>query len=189
MGPIYVLYQTTCKVNGKIYVGVHKTRNANDRYLGSGLHISAAIQKYGRESFEKKILAVFTTPLEAYAEEAKIVNEEFLQRDDVMNIALGGRGGILGEEIRVKMRESHIGLRHRNETRQNMSKRSKGENNPFYGKRHTGDTQRFSHQKNVRSVTIDGTTYASCKEAAKSLGVSPALVSKWIKWGKAVKAS
>ena len=37
----WIVYQTTCKVNGKIYIGVHKTEDPNtfDYYIGNGVDI------------------------------------------------------------------------------------------------------------------------------------------------------
>lgn len=45
------LYFTINKLNGKVYVGRHSSNTSEDRYLGSGIAITAAIKKYGRENF------------------------------------------------------------------------------------------------------------------------------------------
>ena len=55
----YIVYEITNKVNGKIYVGVHKTENLNDGYMGSGKNIKDAIKKYGIDNFDKKYLSIF----------------------------------------------------------------------------------------------------------------------------------
>lgn len=89
----YTIYQTTNLTNGKIYVGYHSTEDLNDRYLGSGKILNQAIDKVGAENFKREILYVFPTREEALQKEREIVNEEFLQRDDVYNIKLGGEGG------------------------------------------------------------------------------------------------
>ena len=38
---VYIVYCTTCTENGKIYIGVHKTKDPNifDGYIGNGLEI------------------------------------------------------------------------------------------------------------------------------------------------------
>ena len=51
----FYLYQIINKLNDKIYVGVHKTDNLNDGYMGSGKILNRAIKKYGVENFEKDI--------------------------------------------------------------------------------------------------------------------------------------
>jgi hypothetical protein len=89
----YYLYEVRCNLNGKIYVGVHKTKDLNDGYMGSGKVILAAIEKYGVENFTKTILEYFESKEAMYAREAEIVTEEFLARDDTYNLRRGGSGG------------------------------------------------------------------------------------------------
>ena len=89
----YYMYQITNKLNGKIYVGVHKTKDLNDGYMGSGKVIKRAIEKHGIENFEKVILETFEHAESMYAKEKEIVNDEFLAREDVYNLRRGGHGG------------------------------------------------------------------------------------------------
>lgn len=89
----YYMYQIKNKVNGKIYVGVHKTSNINDGYMGSGKVIRAAINKHGIENFEKTILETFANSEEMFKREKEVVTEDFLSRDDVYNLRRGGLGG------------------------------------------------------------------------------------------------
>lgn len=89
----YYMYQITNLVNNKIYVGVHKTKNFNDGYMGSGKVIKSAIKKHGILNFEKVILETFENSETMYLRESEIVNIGFLQRNDVYNIRCGGLGG------------------------------------------------------------------------------------------------
>lgn len=89
----YCIYQVTNLLNGKIYVGAHKTKNVNDHYMGSGKIILAAIKKYGRDNFSKTILEICDTPEQMYHREREIVNTEFIERLDTYNTKLGGIGG------------------------------------------------------------------------------------------------
>lgn len=89
----YLVYKTTNLVNGKIYIGKHETDNLNDGYLGSGNLLKLAIKKYGQENFKREILFECSTKEEMDAKESELVDEEFLKRNDVYNVKLGGSGG------------------------------------------------------------------------------------------------
>ena len=101
----YIVYETTNLINGKIYIGCHKTINPDkfDGYLGCGVlatqpwsyshpktHFQFAVKKYGPKNFLRKTLAIFDTLEEASNLERELVNEEYLSRDDVYNMILGG---------------------------------------------------------------------------------------------------
>lgn len=89
----YILYEIRNNLNGKIYVGVHKTKKLDDGYMGSGKVICAAIAKYGIENFTKRILEQFETSAAMFAREKEIVTDEFLLREDTYNLRRGGTGG------------------------------------------------------------------------------------------------
>lgn len=88
----YTVYKTTNLVNGKIYVGLHVTKDLDDDYLGSGKQIQAAIKKYGRANFKREYIKICETPEEMYNLEAEIVNEDFVKSSNTYNMKTGGTG-------------------------------------------------------------------------------------------------
>ena len=88
----YTVYKVTNLVNGKMYVGLHVTKNLDDEYLGSGKQIQSAVKKYGRENFKREYIKICETPEEMYNLEAEIVNEDFVKRTDTYNMKTGGTG-------------------------------------------------------------------------------------------------
>ena len=93
MNIYYTIYCTTNLINNKIYIGKHKTTDPYDDYLGSGLHITASIKKYGKENFSKEVLFIFDNAEEMELKEIELVNETFIKRSDTYNKAQGGQGG------------------------------------------------------------------------------------------------
>lgn len=87
----WMVYETTNLINGKRYIGVHASSRCRDHYLGSGTVLKAAIKKYGRENFQRKILKLFTDARSAYAYEQQIVNADLIKSEQYYNLTLGGR--------------------------------------------------------------------------------------------------
>lgn len=101
----YIVYLTTNKKNGKIYIGVHGTANPNtfDGYLGCGAysnkpssynkgksHFHKAIMKYGINNFHRTALREFDSLEDALDLESLLVTEEFVKRTDTYNEVIGG---------------------------------------------------------------------------------------------------
>jgi hypothetical protein len=90
MTQLYTVYRTTNTVTGRFYIGVHKTNNPLDDYLGSGLALKEAIKKYGRKTFTKEVLFSFEHRDDAYAKEKELVTKVLIESGQVYNIATGG---------------------------------------------------------------------------------------------------
>jgi len=88
----YVVYKINNLINKKYYIGVHKTNNHNDSYMGSGKRILASIEKYGIENFNKEILYEYDEPTDAFNKEKQIL-DECLEDPNCYNLKDGGLGG------------------------------------------------------------------------------------------------
>lgn len=61
---MYIIYKTTCLLNGKIYIGqheVHSLKKFDTWYLGSGKLLLRAVEKYGKENFKREIICKVNT--------------------------------------------------------------------------------------------------------------------------------
>jgi len=171
---MFIVYKTTNLINEKFYIGVHDTcQKDTDNYLGSGIVLKNARNKYGNESFERETLFEFDNQKDAYEMEASIVDQEFLDTfDDAYNVALGGNGGRLGphlEETKIKISLSKKGLTPWNKGLKLSKKYSKvySENilnylannkHPNLGsKRMTNGTiDKFVHKKDIEKFLNEG---------------------------------
>jgi hypothetical protein len=87
-----IIYKTTNLINGKWYIGKDEANNPG--YLGSGVMLRYAIQKYGIENFTKETLDVATSRLELCELEKKIIEETNAVEDPMSyNLQKGGYGG------------------------------------------------------------------------------------------------
>lgn len=93
---MYYVYLIQNRINQKIYIGKRKSNNPEkDSYMGSGKLIKSAIQKYGKENFQKVILGVFDSHEEAANLESLLVTQEFISSGYSYNLHEGGYGGFL----------------------------------------------------------------------------------------------
>lgn len=90
------VYITTNSINGKKYIGQKRYDKANKwkSYLGSGIHLKRAINKYGSENFSKEIIEDCETK-ECLDKREKYWIEYYnaVKSDEFYNIASGGEGG------------------------------------------------------------------------------------------------
>lgn len=176
-----ILYQTINLVNGKIYVGVDG--KCDPGYIGSGKLIKRAIAKYGRENFVRKDLAAFDTFQEALQAEREIVTSEWCALPDNYNLAIGGKGGNMGEAVnrriskamKGKPRPAHIveamrqratGVKASPETRARMSRAHRG------------------NKSAQKPIFVAGVWFESGTTAARILGVSRTTIYNWRRRGK-----
>lgn len=114
-----IIYKTTNNINGKFYVG--KDEKNNPDYYGSGLILNRAIDKYGRDNFTKEILEVCSNKKELSEREIYWI-DKLNATTEGYNIALGGAGGDTYSM---------------NPDLEDIKEKFRGENNHFYGKKHT----------------------------------------------------
>ena len=122
----YTVYKTINLINNNYYIGVHKTKNINDSYFGSGKILKQAIKKYGIDNFIKHILYVFDTAEEAYSKEKEIVNDRFIKEENTYNVAIGGVPTTNFYPNRIYLT---------------------GDSHPMWGKKHSDESNRRRAQK------------------------------------------
>jgi len=123
---IYIIINN---VNGKIYIGQHRTNDLDDGYMGSGKLLIRAFNKYGIEKFIKKILHHCPSLEEAnLLEEQEILSRDATNRSVGYNIskkAVGGQGQTATS--RKKISESTTGVakseKHKSSMKKPKSKR------------------------------------------------------------------
>ena len=152
---VYFIYVTENLINGKLYIGQHTCdydKQFTDGYLGSGVAIRKAIEKYGKENFERIILEYAESPEELNELEAKYVDEEVIKSKRFYNLETGGKcNNNVSEETKQKISIASKGHFVSEETKKKMSIRMSGENNPmfgrigqlnpFYGRHHTDEAK------------------------------------------------
>lgn len=151
---LFTVYKTTNLINDKIYIGFHKISNMtdlistesiyssifSDGYLGSGKLIKRAIEKYGPENMKQELLLVTEDEEEAAQLEKELVNRVFIERDDTYNLSIGGKVCILF-----------------------------GENNGYFGKKHTKET--IEHIQKKRNETLKNSPFSWCEIIDNETGI------------------
>lgn len=120
----YNVYKTINTVNNKYYIGVHRTNNINDGYMGCGHYrgrklrtqldtrLYRAFRKYGDDAFITEVLHKFDNEVDAFKKEKELID---ITDKNCYNDKPGGVGGfhpdtnkgrILSERERKKLSES-----------------------------------------------------------------------------------
>ena len=90
------VYVTTNKINNRMYVGQHKYNKPeiDPKYLGSGILLEKAIDKYGEENFTCKLLTTADSKKELNQKEIEYIKSYKDRYGELCyNLASGGRGG------------------------------------------------------------------------------------------------
>jgi group I intron endonuclease len=112
---MYSVYQHINKINGKIYIGI--TKQLPEKRWGKGgnnykssPHFYSAIQKYGWDNFEHKILYEGLTYAEACEKEKELIKKfQSMNREFGYNSTSGGDSFVMNTETRQKISKSMMG--------------------------------------------------------------------------------
>lgn len=130
----YYIYLTTNKINNMKYIGKHYGE-LQDSYLGSGIILKKAIEKYGKENFEKQILCITNSEEENCLKEKEYISLYDATNNPMFyNIHEGGSGGNTTAGYTKEQKEN---------LKRKLSIANKGEKNGMYGKNHTEETKHF----------------------------------------------
>lgn len=173
----YTVYKITNKVNGKIYIGCHKTNDLNDGYMGSGKYLLYSQEKHGIENFTKEILFVYDNPEQMFDKEAEIVNEDFISEQNTYNLKVGGFGGwdyvnsnnlntrelsseqaksmasISGDIHKQKMKDEEYSDEWKKRVSESMKKYYRENGSHWKGKKHTEETKKRIGAKTSKAQT------------------------------------
>lgn len=145
------IYKITNQINGKIYIGKHSTDNLDDGYMGSGILICKAEQKYGIENFTKEYLAFCDTEEKLNWFE-KFYIKKYKAREVGYNLTDGGDGHlgfIMTEETKQKLSEANKGKTLSEETKQKLRKPKTEETKQKISEAKKGKTFSEEHKQKI----------------------------------------
>lgn len=200
----YIVYKIINNVNGKHYYGKHHTKNPFDNYMGSGILILKALEKYGEENFSKIILFDYATDKESSDKELELVPLSSCYPFDKLsyNLKEGGNGGYPNnsgdkhwlrrwkteipekydayiEKLKIRMDkyyETHNGAFY-GKQRPDHSEKMSGENNPMYGK----NMRKVMGEEKFSSMRENQIKNNKAKDIMKNIKKDPIKYAEWKK--------
>ena len=164
------VYKTTNTVNGKIYIGKHKSAEFDPNYKRSGSALWNAINKYGWSAFHTEMLSSCFSLEELNEEEIMLIAHfNATDRSIGYNLLDGGDGGSLYGEL-----NSFYGKHHTKETRDIISSvlRASWQNEDYCNRQHEsrlgnqnsagtiwihkGDINHRANLTNIENYLVDG---------------------------------
>ncbi len=188
---IYSIYKITNTINNKIYIGFSK--NPENRFKqhkkqckGSKSKLSRALLKYGKENFNITIIYQSKDRKHCLKIEKDFI-EEYNSIKEGYNISIGGEGGKWDEGWTKEQKD---------ELRKRKQEIFKGENNPFYGKKHKKETLNNMVKKRMAAgnyhnnhskikILYDSIVYESKTEFYNKTGIGRLALNTLILNGKA----
>lgn len=147
------IYETTNMINGKKYIGKHKSNVFDKKYYGSGVGLNFAIKKYGKENFKVRIIEkINTNQKELDLKEIYWIKYFNAVKDkEYYNCSYGGENeGWSG--VNKALKENGFS----EETRRKMSASRKGTKHPMYGKKHKKESiEKMSKAKRGKKLTVE----------------------------------
>ena len=141
----YLIYKITNRINGKFYIGAHKTNDKFDNYMGSSIPLKRSIKKYGIKNFTKEILYEASNMEEMYLKEKELV---VLDREVSYNIKPGGIGGFdYINQNGLRCERAFLGKKHKEESKEKISKALKN-NTHWINKKHKEESKKKIGEKN-----------------------------------------
>ena len=174
------IYITTNTINNKKYIGQKKYCKNHESYLGSGVLIKAAISKYGKENFQKKILEECRTREDLNKAEIKWIKAYNAVDDDMFyNLASGGEGQIdPSQKIREKISHSLTGKILSEETKRKQSIAHKGEKAWQYGEHLSEEHRKHLSENHWDCKGVNNPNYGKKMSEEQKLKISEALKGK-----------
>ena len=139
------IYKTTNLINGKIYIGKRQKQEFDKYYLGSGIYLKKAIEKYGKENFSCEIIDECNSIEELNEREIYWIDKLNSRIKSIgYNISKGGDGGWYGVNLRPNYKRMIIVKS--NKTRK-ISKKSKLKNSKSNKERWTPELRKEHGEK------------------------------------------
>lgn len=175
----HYIYKTTCIITNKFYIGMHSTDNLEDGYIGSGKRLWYSINKHGKDNHACEILEFLPDRISLKTREKQLVNEELLNHDLCMNLAIGGEGGH-GSKFLTKKQLSagaktmndkiwsnpdFIARKSKETSKRNKELHAKGVLPPppsFKGKNHSDETKLKLREAALNRTLEQNSQYGTC---------------------------
>lgn len=168
------IYETTNLVNGKKYIGKHKSNVFDPKYYGSGIGLNLAIKKYGKENFSVRIIEkIYLNQKELDSRETYWIKKtNAVKSKEYYNRSYGGENeswsGVneaikqngISQETKEKRRKSlketykkrkeprKLSIETINKIQEKRRKTMANRLNPFLGKKHTKEARKIISEKN-----------------------------------------
>lgn len=162
---MYYIYRITNLINGKTYIGQHKYKDINDSYMGSGVLLHRAFEKYGIENFTKEILYSKIQ----YQETANDMEKFAISKERALgkaeyNIADGGNGGDTYHCVNIEIQKRMAYWE--GKKRPEHSEKMKGKPSRHKGKHHSEETKKRMSEAN-KGKKLSEETKKKISEAKK----------------------